>query len=118
MRRSPGAAASREQPQYDREERSVLPLLEWPGAGLALASLVSRCLYPTETSVRFGHVLTTIANLIESVSFQREPNSYLRGAGSELPFFKAFPDREALDDRTGTWELLFQQARDDILNSS
>jgi phage tail-like protein len=99
-----------EQPQYDREGTLRPPLLDGRERDCVWHRLFIDACIPLETSVEIWTRAHNDRDLIESVSFQREPNLYLRGAGSELPFFKAFPDREVLDDRTGTWEVLFQQA--------
>jgi phage tail-like protein len=44
-----------------------------------------------------------------------QPEPYLRGGGAELPFFEPWADRRddasPLGERTGSWELLFQEVR-------
>jgi phage tail-like protein len=52
--------------------------------------------------------------LLASTAWLRQPAPYLRG-GAELPFFEPWPERKGdespLGERTGTWELLFQEVR-------
>lgn len=100
-----------EQPQYDREGTLHTPLLDGKERDCVWHRLFIDACIPAETSVQVWTRAHNDLDLLEGVPFQREPNLYLRGAGSELPFFKAFPEREVLPERTGTWELLFQQAR-------
>lgn len=46
------------------------------------------------------------------INWQKEPNLYLRGNGSELPFIS---ENTSKDKGKGTWELLFQQAKNRYL---
>jgi phage tail-like protein len=58
-------------------------------------------------------VWTRAANdpqLLESLPFLGEPAPYLRGANSELPYYRPFPEAEHPQENKGTWELLFQAA--------
>lgn len=51
-------------------------------------------------------------DLLPQVAWVKQPTPYLRGAGCELPWVDPWPDASTLGlaaDRTGTWELLFQQ---------
>jgi phage tail-like protein len=47
--------------------------------------------------------------LVSTAPWNPEPQPYLRGTGSELPYYQ--PALNCPTDRTGTWELLFQAAR-------
>ena len=47
--------------------------------------------------------------LCSTAPWNPEPQPYLRGTGSELPYYE--PALNCPTDRTGTWELLFQAAR-------
>jgi phage tail-like protein len=100
-----------EQPQYDREGSLHTPLLDGKERDCVWHRVFIDACIPAETAVEVWTRAHNDPELLEAVPFQREPNLYLRGAGSELPFFNAFPGREVLAERTGTWELLFQQAR-------
>lgn len=62
---------------------------------------------PPETRVEvFSRYAEQIADL-PLAPWQKEPNLYLRGSGSELPFA---PNVTAKEKGKGTWELLFQRA--------
>lgn len=50
-------------------------------------------------------------DLLQSLPFHDEPALYLRGDGTELPFYDPYPEKEPLPPGAGTWELLFQEAR-------
>jgi phage tail-like protein len=100
-----------EQPQYDREGVLHTPLLDGRERDCVWHRLFIDACIPLETSVEVWTRAHNDVDLIEDVPFRREPDLYLRGAGAEIPFFKAFPDKEVLPDRVGTWEVLFQQAQ-------
>lgn len=100
-----------DQPHYDREGTLHTPLLDGRERDCVWHRLFIDACIPTETSVQIWTRAHNDPDLLDSVPFQCEPELYLRGAGSELPFFTSFPEREVLPERTGTWEVLFQQAR-------
>lgn len=68
---------------------------------------------PAESRVEVWSRASDDAALLEQVEWSPEPGPYLRGAGAELPYFNAFPQYAPgeLPENTGTWELLFQEAR-------
>ena len=49
-----------------------------------------------------------VQSLLPSTPWQTEPQPYLRANGCEIPYVT--PQLQGLPDRTGTWELLFQNA--------
>jgi len=100
-----------DQPQYDREGVLHTPLLDGRERDCVWHRLFVDACIPVETSVQVWTRAHNDLDLIEDVPFRREPDLYLRGAGAELPFYKPFPEQEVLPDRSGTWEVLFQQAR-------
>jgi phage tail-like protein len=55
-------------------------------------------------------------DLLASTSWQTEPQLYLRDGGSELPYYS--PALPCSGGRSGTWELLFQNARGRYLEVS
>lgn len=77
--------------------------------------MIDGCI-PPETKVEIWSRAANELLDLNLTAWQREPQPYLRGDGSELPFM---PRRSVVDengqprksDRDGTWELLFQQAR-------
>lgn len=99
-----------EQPQYDREGALHTPLLDGRERDCVWHRVFIDACIPLETSVQVWTRAHNDLDLIQDVPFVREPNLYLRGAGAELPFFNPFAEKEVLPDRTGTWEVLFQQA--------
>ncbi|HYN84769.1 MAG TPA: phage tail protein [Pyrinomonadaceae bacterium] len=60
---------------------------------------------PPETEVLVSSRAANDEAELALAEWQPEPNLYLRGGGSELPY------ATAAGERYGTWELLFQQAR-------
>lgn len=100
-----------EQPRFERTATLLTPVLDGKERDCTWHRLFLDACIPVESSVEVWTRAHNEQELLESVPFTREPPPYLRGAGAELPFYDAFPDREPLPERTGTWELLFQQAR-------
>jgi phage tail-like protein len=69
---------------------------------------------PAESAVEVWTRAHDDERLLEQVEWTPEPSPYLRAAGSELPYFDAFPQYATAGEMpqgAGTWELLFQQAR-------
>jgi phage tail-like protein len=99
-----------EQPQFDREGLLYTPLLDGRDRDCVWHRVFIDGCIPPETSVQVWTRAHNDPDLLESVAFRREPNIYLRGAGAELPFYNPFSDKEVVPERTGTWEVLFQQA--------
>jgi len=64
---------------------------------------------PPGGSVQVESRAADLQSLLPSTPWQLEPKPYLRGNGPELPYFTA--QLQGSPDRTGTWELLFQNAR-------
>src|SRR6185295_4945256 len=54
-------------------------------------------------------------DLLTRMAWRQQPTPYLRGGGAEIPYYDPWPDRRGDDptdrERTGTWELLFQEIR-------
>ncbi len=48
-------------------------------------------------------------DLLLQTSWSQQPALYLRSGGAELPYFDPWADIQPLPERTGTWELLFQE---------
>ncbi len=97
-----------DQPLYVRTAELFLPLMDGKEVDCVWHRLFLDACVPPETAVE---VWTRAANdplLVESLPCFREPAPYLRGGGSELPYHRPFPSPR---EDTGTWELLFQQAR-------
>lgn len=64
---------------------------------------------PQGASVR---VESKTANEVDGLSYlewQEEPSFHMRGNNSELPYFRAYPEKQKIDGQ-GTWEFLFQRA--------
>jgi phage tail-like protein len=49
--------------------------------------------------------------LLPLTHWSAQPTLYLRSGGPELPFYDPWHDVQPLPERTGTWELLFQEIR-------
>lgn len=64
--------------------------------------------FPPETFVEIYSRISDEKDAIESAGWTKEPNPYLRGNGSELPFAN---NETAKEKGKGTWELLLQDAK-------
>lgn len=69
--------------------------------------LIDGCL-PAETSIEIYSRTAEDKLEIESVNWNKEPNLYLRGNGSELPFAN---NKISKEKGKGTWELLLQNSK-------
>ena len=67
---------------------------------------------PPETKIEVFSRSAERKEDLDSVSYQKEPNLYLRGNGSELPFVDQKTSKEK---GKGTWELLLQRAENRYL---
>lgn len=67
---------------------------------------------PSETSVEIYSRTAEQSDEIELSDWKKEPNLYLRGNGSELPFSA---NQTVRDKGKGTWELLLQNAKNRYL---
>jgi phage tail-like protein len=72
--------------------------------------LIDACI-PSQTAVHVYSKAADDPGQLSNVNWQREPDPYLRGRGSELPWLS-----RAETPGSGTWELLFQKARGRYLN--
>jgi phage tail-like protein len=48
-------------------------------------------------------------DLLLQTGWSQMPSLYLRSGGAELPYYEPWADTQPLPERTGTWELLFQE---------
>lgn len=71
---------------------------------------VDACI-PPETNIEVWTRAGNDQKLLCGLPFMSEPHLYLRAAGAEIPYYQPFPKLEQRSSVTGTWELLFQQAR-------
>jgi phage tail-like protein len=69
--------------------------------------LIDGCI-PKDTSIEVYSRTAEKKTLLDKSSWNREPNLYLRGNGSELPFVVSNTSK---NDGKGTWELLLQQSK-------
>jgi phage tail-like protein len=69
--------------------------------------LIDGCI-PKDTSVEIYSRTAEKKTLLDKSSWNREPNLYLRGNGTELPFAVSNTSK---NDGKGTWELLLQQSK-------
>jgi phage tail-like protein len=106
-----------DQPRYERTRTLFTPVLDGKERDCVWHRLFLDACIPPETSVRVwtravnANDLEEARTLLEGMPFTPEPSLYLRGAGSELPYYEPYADREPLPENTGTWELLFQRAQ-------
>lgn len=99
-----------DQPRFLTQATLLTPVLDGRERDCVWHRLFLEACIPSESAVT---ILTRSHNdreLINSISFSREPDLYLRQAGSEIPLHQPFAGQSTVDNRTGTWELLFQQA--------
>jgi len=66
---------------------------------------------PPETTVEVWTRASDELTLLPTVPFTREPDLYLRGAGTEIANYAPFTETQLAKEGVGTWELLCQQLR-------
>jgi phage tail-like protein len=99
-----------DQPRYDRDALVLTPVFDGKERDCVWDRLFLDACIPAEAKVQVSTRALNDPQLLESAPFIPEPNLYLRLAGAEIPYYDPFSDLDPLPDRTGTWELLFQQA--------
>jgi phage tail-like protein len=100
--------------RYPTSAVVVTPALDGRERGCVWHRLMLDACIPAESSVEVYTRAHDDLSLLEQVEWSPEPLPYLRAAGSELPYFDAFPQyatADELPENTGTWELLFQRTR-------
>ncbi|MDA8018122.1 MAG: phage tail protein [Thermoanaerobaculia bacterium] len=124
---SPGAGGGhRADVLYDLGDR-WLPLAPWPGRRFDSSGVVQSLIFdgkvpgtvwhrlvldacvPAGTAITVDSRSADERHLLDDLPFRPEPSSVLRVSGSELPYHRPFGDQPA--SASGSWELLFQEAR-------
>ncbi|HVG34273.1 MAG TPA: hypothetical protein VM911_14480 [Pyrinomonadaceae bacterium] len=102
-----------EEHRYESEATLMMPVFDGKERDCVWHRLFLDACIPEETALEVWTRAHNDRLLLANVEWQSEPTLYLRGAGTELPFYDAFPQfaQEEMPENTGTWELLFQQAR-------
>ena len=114
-----------EEPGYIREGTCLTPVFDGKEHNCLWDGLFLDACIPPETDVTVFSRADNDQALLETIPFNREPELYLRSAGAELPYYRPFVEPETqqpkgeapasnpptLPTGSGTWELLFQQAR-------
>ena len=70
---------------------------------------VDACI-PPETTVRVESRASDHPDRLSDQPWQSEPDLYQRDAGTEIPYYDAFPNGGSDREGRGTWELLLQHA--------
>lgn len=99
-----------DEPRYDRAATLQTPVFDGKTHGCVWDRLDLDACIPADTAVAVSTRASDDSDLLLTLPFTPEPSLYLRGNGSEIPLYEAFPNLSAGDD-AGTWELLFQTAR-------
>lgn len=99
-----------DEPRYDRSATLRTPIFDGKTHGCVWDRLDLDACIPPDTLVAVSTRANDDADLLTTLPFTPEPSLYLRGNGSEIPYYAAFPNLSA-SDAAGTWELLFQTAR-------
>lgn len=108
-----------EQPQQEYQTQAQLLLPKQTTAGPSgFDSKLPQCAWhrlfldaciPHGASIQIESRAADAPALLPDTPWQLEPTAYLRGDGPEIPYLRA--QLQGKPDRTGTWELLFQQPR-------
>ncbi|GHO87620.1 phage tail protein [Dictyobacter formicarum] len=64
---------------------------------------------PQGTSIRVRARAADDPVLLLQAGWNQQPDPYLRSGGAELPYYDPWSDMQPVAERTGTWELLFQE---------
>lgn len=103
----------------------VTPLTLWPGSpggpfdsnepGCTWHRLLLDAQIPADTRITIRARAADEPELLEKSAWWPQPNLYLRSDGAELPYYDPWADLRAapepFPERTGTWELLFQEIK-------
>lgn len=63
---------------------------------------------PQETKILIRARASDDTELLEQSDWSEQPAPYLRSGGAELPYYEPWADMKPVPERTGTWEILFQ----------
>ena len=100
-----------DQPRYERTATLLTYRFDGKERDCVWHRLFLDACIPAETNVAVWTRAGNDEKLLEGVPFRLEPALYLRQAGAEIPYYEPFPETGHQPEATGTWELLFQQAR-------
>jgi phage tail-like protein len=96
---------------FEREATLVLRPLDGKEPGCVWHRLCLDACLPPDTDVQIETRAADDTDDLQWLPWQPEPAPYLRHAGAELPFYQLWSEEALRNPGTGTWELLFQQAR-------
>jgi phage tail-like protein len=100
-----------DRPRYVGSASLELAPLDGREPGCVWHRLCLDACLPPGTGVEIESRAADAPGLLESRPWQREPALYHRDGGAEIPYYRLWTREELGHEATGTWELLFQQAR-------
>lgn len=107
--------ADQPRPRYQEEASLRTAILDGKEPDCIWHRVLLDACIPPDTTVELWTRAANERQLLEAASWSKEPQLYLRGDGSELPFVSTpWPVRHKTGARAlgeGTWELLLQRAR-------
>jgi phage tail-like protein len=100
-----------DQPRYTRLAWLETPPFDSRERGCTWHRMFLDACIPPETQVLVETRANDDLGLLLTQAYQPEPAPYLRGRGPEIPYWEGWASSDPQAATTGTWELLFQQAR-------
>jgi phage tail-like protein len=101
--------------RFITEAKLITPILDGKEVNCVWHRLMLEGCIPSETAVEIYSRTSADENDIKHAAWEKEPNLYLRGNGSEIPFSNNFVSKE---NGKGSWELLLQNANERYLQLS
>lgn len=97
--------------RYDTKAEIVVGALDGHDPHCIWHRLCIDACIPSETSISVSTRAADTEDALDWQPWQPEPTLYLRGAVAEIPYYTLWSADELRQPDTGTWELLFQNAR-------
>jgi len=100
-----------DEPRYQRTGALVTPVLDGRTHDCVWHRLLVDGCLPPETTVELWTRAHNDPALLATVPFTRQPDLYLRSAGTEIATYAAFTATQRSKAGVGTWEVLCQQVQ-------
>src|SRR5207253_7253495 len=100
-----------QEPLYSREAVLLTPIWDGRERDCTWDRVYLDACIPPDAALQVASRASNEPGLIDNLPFDDEPPLYLRGSGSEVPYYDAYADRTPLPPNSGTWEVLLQRAQ-------
>ncbi|MBK8814433.1 MAG: hypothetical protein IPN42_02510 [Methylococcaceae bacterium] len=100
-----------DEPHYARSAEVLTPVFDGKLRNCIWDGLFIDACIPPEVMIKVSTRADNDPELVTITPFQEEPPLYLRSGGAEIAYYQPYVDLAKPSVNTGTWELLFQQAK-------